>query len=283
LQPRGKPLCLRNALDFERDRIYRCFDFPESIADGGQFSGWYWLRFQPFGYQSNQRRTQDHYHEAGNYVTDDFVDDQIGIRRHFSLDSCCDQQALPRGKRIARFIVDSVQTCNYKGATVKALASLILLFAVAAACETTSDPLDGIGGTGGGGVVTQGQAAGNWSLTLRRTTTLGCSGASLADGQVLTTHLDLLTDGTANGTTSTWQNPPNAVLRPVGGTVRLTDGFTDLLLLASSGNTSSGMELRGTLTSTGSFTGTLTDPAPGLTPVFSIGGCEYSVTGTKTS
>jgi hypothetical protein len=41
------------------------------------------------------------------------------------------------------------------------------------------------------------------------------------------------------------------------------------------------MELRGTMTSVGTFTGTLTDPAPGFSPMFSVGGCEYTASGTK--
>jgi hypothetical protein len=41
------------------------------------------------------------------------------------------------------------------------------------------------------------------------------------------------------------------------------------------------MELRGTMTATSTFTGTLTDPAPGFSPMFSVGGCEYSTSGTK--
>jgi hypothetical protein len=65
--------------------------------------------------------------------------------------------------------------------------------------------------------------------------------------------------------------------------VRFTDGLADLIMTSSASNATSGMELRGTIASNGSFTGTLTDPAPGLTPIFSVSGCEYSTTGTKTS
>jgi hypothetical protein len=158
----------------------------------------------------------------------------------------------------------------------------VLLFLVASACETTSAPLDGIGGTGGGGTVTQGQAAGNWSISLRRTTTLACGGGSLADGQIVTAHFDVLSDGTLRGSTSTWLSPSSSVVRPLSGAVRLADGVTDVFFFASAGNSSSGMELRGSVTSTGTMTGTLTDPAAGFTPVFSVGGCEYVVTGTRT-
>jgi hypothetical protein len=48
-----------------------------------------------------------------------------------------------------------------------------------------------------------------------------------------------------------------------------------------SGGANSGMELTGTMAPTGSFSGTLRDPAAGLGPVFSAGGCEYSTAGTK--
>ncbi|HUQ99974.1 MAG TPA: hypothetical protein VM166_11005 [Gemmatimonadaceae bacterium] len=157
-----------------------------------------------------------------------------------------------------------------------------LLF-VLSACESTSDPLGGFGGTGGGGAITQADASGNWSFTVRRTTTLACSGGSLADGQILTAHLDVVTAGSLNASASTWQNPPNAAARPLSGSVRFSDGLADLIMTSSAGNTASGMELRGTIVSDGTFTGTLTDPAPGLTPIFSVSGCEYSTTGTKTS
>jgi len=144
-----------------------------------------------------------------------------------------------------------------------------------AACENSTSTLIGLGGSGGG-AVTQTEAAGNWSFTVRKTTTLPCTGGSLADGQVLAAHLNVLADGTLSA--STWQIPPSASANSVTGTVRLTDGFTDLIL---SGSTTTGMELRGTMSATSTFTGTLTDPAPGLSPMFSVGGCEYSTSGTK--
>jgi hypothetical protein len=162
------------------------------------------------------------------------------------------------------------------------LRSIVFSFAVlvsTAACETSADSLIGITGNGGG-AITQTQAAGDWSFTVRKTTTLSCSGGSLADGQVLTAHMDVLSDGSLNGPTSSWQNPPTTIVRPLTGSVRLTDGFTDLFLSSSSGS-GSAMELRGTLTSNGTFSGTLTDPAPGFSPMFSVGGCEYTTAGTK--
>ena len=155
----------------------------------------------------------------------------------------------------------------------------LTLLVIVTACETSTDDIFGVGG-GGGGAVTQAQIAGDWSFTVRKTSTLPCTGGSLADGQILTAHLDAASDGTINTGTSTWQNPPTTVVRPLSGAVRLTDGFTDLILSSSVGSASA-MELRGTLASTATFTGTLTDPGPGFTPMFGSSGCEYTATGTK--
>ncbi|MDP9205833.1 MAG: hypothetical protein M3P12_10315 [Gemmatimonadota bacterium] len=153
---------------------------------------------------------------------------------------------------------------------------LTLLLAVAA-CETSTDPFIGFGGTP---EISQAQATGNWSFTVQRTSTLGCTAGSLADGQVLTATLNVLADGTLATATSSWQNPPTTVVRPLSGSVNLTSGFTDLFMAASTGS-SAAMELRGTMTSTGSFSGTLTDPAPGSFQVF--GACSYTAAGNKTS
>lgn len=153
----------------------------------------------------------------------------------------------------------------------------LILLVFSSACENTTDNIFGVGG--GGNAVTQALASGNWSLTLQRTTTLACTGA-LANGQILTVHLDVAADGTMTASTSTWQNPPTTLLRPVTGSVRFSDGFTDLFL-SSSGGSSAAMELRGTMTSNASFSGTLTDPAPGFSPVFGTSGCEYTASGTK--
>lgn len=145
------------------------------------------------------------------------------------------------------------------------------------ACENSTTTLTGVG-TAGGGPLTQTQATGTWSFTVRKTTTLPCSTGALADGQVVTAHLSVLADGTL--TSSTWQRPSSTSVNPVTGTVGLTNGSTDLILSGGTGTTT-GMELRGTMTATNTFTGTLTDPAPGLSPMFSVGGCEYSTSGTK--
>jgi hypothetical protein len=159
--------------------------------------------------------------------------------------------------------------------TILALTLLVLT----AACENSADPLLFGEGGGGGGAITQAQATGDWSFTVTKTTTLACTGGSLADGSRLTAHLDVLADGTVNGPTSLWQHPPTTVVFPLSGRVTLTSGATDLTM--SAGGTTSGMELIGTLTSTGTFSGTLHDPAAGLSPMFSAGGCDYSAAGTK--
>jgi hypothetical protein len=153
---------------------------------------------------------------------------------------------------------------------------LTLLLSVAA-CETSTDPFIGFGGTPG---ISQAQATGNWSFTVQQTSTLGCTTGSLANGQVLTASLDVLADGTLATATSIWQNPPTTVVRPLSGSINLSTGFTDLFMSSSAGS-SAAMELRGTMTSVGSFTGTLTDPAPGSFQVF--GACSYTATGNKTS
>lgn len=167
---------------------------------------------------------------------------------------------------------------------MKRIVYVVALAALATGCDATTDPIGGIGGPGGGGgAITQLQATGDWSITLRRTTTLSCTGGSLPDNQILLLHLDVVSNGTLTTATSTWRASPSATVRALAGTVTFSNGLTNLTLYASATNTSSGMELRGTLTAAGNFTGgTVTDPDPGLTPVFSGNGCEYSATGVKT-
>jgi hypothetical protein len=154
----------------------------------------------------------------------------------------------------------------------------LCLLLLASACETTTDDIFGVGG--GGGAVTQAQAAGAWTFTVQQTGTLACTGGALPNGQILTAQLDVASDGTLNAGTSSWQNPPTTLIRPLTGSVRLTDGFTDLFLSSSVGSTSA-MELRGTMSSNGTFSGTLTDPGPGFTPMFGTSGCQYTTSGVK--
>ncbi|MBC7791874.1 MAG: hypothetical protein H7Z74_18155 [Anaerolineae bacterium] len=153
---------------------------------------------------------------------------------------------------------------------------LTLLLSVAA-CETSTDPFIGFSGTG---ALTQAQATGDWSFTVQQSGPLACTSGSLANGQVLTTHLDVLSAGTLAPATSFWQNLSTAPQRPLSGSVNLATGAT-LLLMTSSAGSSSAMELRGTMTATGSFSGTLTDPEAGSFEVFSA--CAYTTTGNKTA
>ena len=156
---------------------------------------------------------------------------------------------------------------------MRSIAIVLSLVFLTAACEQSKDPfLFGIGGSGG---LTQAQAAGNWSFVVTQSS-LACASGSLANGQAITTNLDVLADGTLS-TSSFWQSPLSTASLSLTGSVTLGTGITDLFLTSTAG---AEMELRGTVTSTGTFTGTLTDPAAGFLPVFSA--CAYTVTGTKT-
>lgn len=156
---------------------------------------------------------------------------------------------------------------------MRSIAIVLSLVVLTAGCEQSTDQfLFGIGGSGG---LTQSQATGNWSFIVTQSS-LACAAGSLANGQAVTTHLDVLTDGTLS-TASFWQGPVSTASLTLTGTITLGTGITDLFLASSSG---AEMELRGTMTSTGTFSGTLTDPAAGFLPVFSA--CAYTTTGTKT-
>jgi hypothetical protein len=157
---------------------------------------------------------------------------------------------------------------------VRSIAIALSLVVLTAACEQSKDPfLFGIGGSGG---LTQAQATGNWSFTVTQSA-LACASGSLASGQAITTHLDVLTDGTLSSA-SLWQSPLSTATFPVTGSITLGTGVSRLFLAGSGG---AAMELDGTMTSVGSFTGTLTDPEAGVAvPVFSA--CVYTTTGSKT-
>ena len=146
------------------------------------------------------------------------------------------------------------------------------------ACETSANPLDAI--IGGGGSLTQAQATGNWSLTLQPTTTFPACTNPLANSSLISTHLDVGTDGVLTGSSS-WLDPISSAVRILSGSVNLTNGATDLHF--AGGSTSAQMELLGTMTASGTLSGTLRDPEPGSTQVFGTGGCEYTVSGIKTS
>jgi hypothetical protein len=167
---------------------------------------------------------------------------------------------------------------------VKRILYLAATTALLAGCEASTDPLDGVGGgPPGGGAITQAQASGEWTLTLDRTST-SCSVGSLPDNQVLIADLDVISNGSTTGsllgTTSGWRTSQSAAVRDLDGTLSFSSGFATLVLRGSTAGT--GMELRGTFTSAGAFTGTLSDPSAGLLPVFGSGACAYNASGVKT-
>jgi len=153
---------------------------------------------------------------------------------------------------------------------VRSIVLGLALLASVAACETSTDPFFGFGATG----VTAGQVTGNWTFTLHPTS--GCATGSLPDGQVLTAHLDVIADGTVTSGTSTWQT--SSAAGSVSGSINLSSGVTTTVALTAT--TGSAMELAGTFTATGSFSGTLGDPRAGSFPVFPA--CNYTTTATKT-
>ena len=154
---------------------------------------------------------------------------------------------------------------------MRSIVLCLALLASVAACESTTDPFIGFGGTG----ATAGQVSGNWTFTLHQT---GCPSGSLPDGQTLTAHFDVLADGTITSSTSTWT--AGTASGSISGSVNLNSGVTTPPL-ALTATTGSAMELAGTFGSTGSFSGTLGDPRAGSFPVFSS--CNYTTTATKTS
>ncbi|MGH9419186.1 MAG: hypothetical protein ACRD3J_04370 [Thermoanaerobaculia bacterium] len=155
---------------------------------------------------------------------------------------------------------------------------LCLTLAVFTACESTTDPFGGII-EGGGGAITAAQASGNWTFTVQRTTTFPCT-AALTSGQSIATNIAVLSDGSLS-TTSSWANPVSSGVEALDGVVSLSNGLVDFML---SVNTSTAMELTGTMSSAGTFSvGTLRDPAPGSFQVFGSDGCQYTATGVKTS
>jgi hypothetical protein len=155
---------------------------------------------------------------------------------------------------------------------------LCLTLAVVTACESTTDPFGGFI-EGGGGAITAAQASGNWSFTIQRTTTFPCTSA-LISGQSIATHIDVLSDGSLN-TTSSWVNPLSGAVEPLDGAIALSKGGVDFTL---SLNSNTAMELTGTMSGAGAFSaGKLADPFPGSFQVFGTDGCQYTVTGVKTS
>jgi hypothetical protein len=161
---------------------------------------------------------------------------------------------------------------------VKRAALLLCMISLITACETSTDPLDGII-IGGGGAITPAQASGSWTFTLQRTSNFPCTGA-LASGQGIPAFIDVATDGTLS-TASSWQNPISGAVQPLSGTVGLSNGALRLTFGASAG---SAMELTsGTMTSSGTVTtATITDPSAGFTQVFGSDACQYTASAIKT-
>lgn len=153
----------------------------------------------------------------------------------------------------------------------------VALLAATAACESSTDPIIGVGGGGGG--LTADQAAGDWTITVTKTTALPCSGA-LASGQSISAHFSVLADGTVTSLSS-WVNPVSGAIQTLSGSINLSTGAIDLTFGSSVG---AAMELfPGSMTSGGTIVGaTITDPAPGSSQVFGSDGCKYTATAVKT-
>src|SRR3954464_2561712 len=144
------------------------------------------------------------------------------------------------------FLVRRESSSNQWRLHVKRAVLLLCMISLTTACETSSDPLDGII-NGGGGAITPAQASGSWTFTLQRTTTFPCSGA-LASGQGIAAFINVGSDGTLSGTSS-WQNPISGAVEPLSGTVGLSNGA---LRLTFGTNAGGAMELTsGTMNSGG--------------------------------
>jgi len=155
--------------------------------------------------------------------------------------------------------------------------SSVLVFA---ACENSTDPLGGII-NGGGGTLTAAQATGDWTFNVTVNSTLPACSNNLTT-QAVTGHLDVQTSGTL-ALTSSWTDPLSNTAEPLRGSVILSSGVADLLFADPSVSSTAQMEFSGTMTATGSLSGTLTDPESGFTQVFGTGGCTYTVNGQKTA
>jgi hypothetical protein len=149
-----------------------------------------------------------------------------------------------------------------------------------AGCENSAGTLFGVINGGGGGL-TAAQATGSWTFTVQQNSTFPACTAPLASNQTILANLSVLSAGTLSATSS-WVNPLSGAVQPLTGAVALTSGLTDLFFAAPAVRAGAEMELSGTMTAAGGFTGTLTDPASGFSQVFGTGGCAYDVAGIKT-
>lgn len=87
-------------------------------------------------------------------------------------------------------------------------------------------------------------------------------------------------DGTTGDLGSRWSNELSAPGRwPLIGQVDFATGVFDAKLWTNPQQT--GIGLTGTFTRNGTFSGQARDPAPGFRPVYTLGVCEYNVTGAR--
>lgn len=148
------------------------------------------------------------------------------------------------------------------------LATALIIAGVSiASCSGTSGPKD---------AVSLSEVNGLWVLPFTKTSNCASFG-SVAGGTV---YLALaIPPGGTNSTSSQWGFSSNTINRVATGSVILATGQITQILIHSNGAAAS--RLTGTISASGSFTGSLIDPAPGWQPQITISGCEYSVTGSK--
>lgn len=146
-------------------------------------------------------------------------------------------------------------------------------------CGFSSD-LAGLGQTGQKLAITPAQAGGTWNFTLIRDVT-ACSGGGAPNGSVVVARFEFAQDGTIVEGGSFWRVAASTAMRPITGSVRLSDATLDLRLIGDVAE--AGSRLTGLMDKAGTFTGRIADPAPGLTPVFGATPCDYTVTGTKSA
>jgi hypothetical protein len=183
------------------------------------------------------------------------------------------------GKRIAPLPQDEFSR-KPRRLHVRRLVLSLTTIVLFGACESSTDPFGGF--IGGGGALTQAQTTGNWSFAVQRNTTFPACTNPLANGSAIAAHIDVATDGVLTGSSS-WVNPVSGAVQALSGSVNLTNGASILHFAAPAVRSTAQMEITGTMTASGTFTGTLRDPEPGFSQVFGTGGCEYSVGGIKTS
>jgi hypothetical protein len=184
------------------------------------------------------------------------------------------------GKRIAPFPIEIKCSGKPRRLHVRRVVLYLTTIVLFGACESSTDPFGGFI-DGGGGAITQAQATGNWSFAVQRTTTFPACTNPLADGTAIAARVDVATDGVLVGTSS-WLDPIIGGAHALSGSVNLTNGASILHFAAPHVRSGAQMEMTGTMTASGTFTGTLRDPEPGFSQVFGTGGCEYSVGGIKT-